>query len=319
MVETINITPENFLIEPHSRLGESPLYDPETDSLLWVDIIGKKVHWVDYSQTHDIETTRKNHKWVSVGDYIGCLGLTDQKWKYVVGAQYGYGIIDLNNVTPGESISIEYTNKLYKDDDYMRFNDGVVDPKGRFFAGSMWEWRSSPNQNGKLFCMDTDGFVSVSEENIGTPNGMGFSIDQKLFYFTDSDLHTIFKYDYKVETGEISNRREFIKLDDTLNPDGFHIAKDGSLWVAVWGGYAVRRYSSDGVLLQEYKFPANRVSCTAFAGKNMDDLIVTCASLHLKEPDYDFSNAQNEEDKGGAIFRIKLSDVQGTDRHVYKI
>lgn len=317
MVESVEV--KDVYLAPHCRLGEGPLYDPESDILLWVDIIGKKVHWVDYSKSDDVEYTRKSHRWVSVNNYIGCIGLTDQKLKYIAAAELGFGVVDLSKAEgKGEEVEIEYKDVVHKPEDMMRFNDGVIDPAGRFFAGSMWEWRGSPHSNGKLYCLDAEGFVSVAHEGIGTPNGMAFSQDAKTFFLTDSDKQTIFKFDYDIKTGALSNQREFLKVEKEVNPDGFHMDTAGNFWIAIWNGDAVRKYSPTGELLLEYKFPAKRISCTAFAGKNMDELIVTSASLHLRDPDYVYPEA-GEADKGGDIFRIKLSGVTGTNRNVYKL
>ena len=109
----------------------------------------------------------------------------------------------------------------------MRFNDGAIDPAGRFFAGSMTDNAlHTPTNEGGLFRLDPDRSVHRVIVPVFIPNGLGWSQDGKTMYFTDSPTQTIWAFDYDVETAEISNKRAWYKVDgepEGAQPDGFAI------------------------------------------------------------------------------------------------
>jgi D-xylonolactonase len=52
----------------------------------------------------------------------------------------------------------------------------------------------------------------------------------------------------------------------------------GDLWVAIYGGGCVNRYSPDGVLRQSLTVPAAQATSCAFAGAGLQLLFVTTAT-----------------------------------------
>lgn len=53
-------------------------------------------------------------------------------------------------------------------------------------------------------------------------------------------------------------------LEDVGTPGGMD--NDGDLWVAIWGGGRVHRYSPDGELREALHVPAEQTTSCAFAG-----------------------------------------------------
>uniref|UniRef100_A0A060TBD5 ARAD1D34386p n=1 Tax=Blastobotrys adeninivorans TaxID=409370 RepID=A0A060TBD5_BLAAD len=312
MVKTVDIT-ETFL-EPHARLAESPIYDHRNDVFAWVDIIDKKVFWMDNYSTAAGES-KPSYKWAKVNSNLGVICLTKTPMVYVVGAKLGFAKLDLRNAQGnGEEVDVEYLQQVQTEDEDLRFNDGFIDPAGRFFAGSMRMFNKTPKRPGSLYCFDGEGNVSVAIEKVKTPNGIAFSRDNKTMYFNDSPEHTTYKFDYDQTTGEISNRSVFVKVEDDLEPDGMCMSEDGHLWIAQWNGNCVRRYTPEGELVEQYNFPAKRVACPCFAGPDMDELIVVAAHLELLNDKYVWAPS---EDKGGEIFRVKIPGVKGVKRNIY--
>jgi len=66
--------------------------------------------------------------------------------------------------------------------------------------------------------------------------------------------------------------------DDIGTPDGLTVDSAGDLWVAIYGGGQVRRYSPDGVLREVLAVPAAQTTSCAFAGARLDRLYVTTAT-----------------------------------------
>jgi sugar lactone lactonase YvrE len=65
-----------------------------------------------------------------------------------------------------------------------RFNDGKCDRAGRFWVGSL-AINTAPDQ-GALWRLDANGSVQCMARNIHVANGLGWSPDDSVFYFTDS-------------------------------------------------------------------------------------------------------------------------------------
>jgi D-xylono/L-arabinono-1,4-lactonase len=181
-----------------------------------------------------------------------------------------------------------------------RFNDVFADPRGRVFAGTM----KSNTQAGKLYRIDPDGSYRILIDGLGTPNGMGFTPDQKGFYFTHTTARTVYLFDYDIDTGEITNQRPFFQLpqEDQARPDGLAVDAEGYVWSALWDGACVLRYSPDGTLDRRIDLPVKQTSCPAFGGADYTDLYITTAG------------GQNREQNGaeaGALFCVNLG-IAGT-------
>lgn len=307
-------------MEPHNRLGEGPLYDHRNGIFAWIDIRGFTVHWVDYLKGSQQEIWA-THKWVFTGTPIGVLGLTKTPLKYVAASQEGFVVIDLTEVSgKGENVQVKMLKSINSSRPDLRFNDGVVDPQGKFLAGSMANFDAKNSPRGKLYRYSVEGDVEVIVDDAGTPNGIGFSPDLKYLYWTDSPISTIFRFDYDVKNGRLSNRQPWLipKLEqlEKAAPDGLAISEDGDVWIAFWGGSSVRRYSQNGELKEIYKFPAQRCSCPTFAGKDLDELVVVSASLRVDDKNFKYIP---EEDKGGEIFRVKIPGVKGIPRDIFPL
>ncbi|KAF7966641.1 hypothetical protein HWV62_37605 [Athelia sp. TMB] len=196
---------------------------------------------------------------------------------------------------------------------YVRFNDGACDSKGRFFAGSVYS--SALGIPGQLWRYDpADGTCVVVDEGPFTDsNGLGWSPDNKTLYFTDSKANIIYAYDYDSETGAISNRRVFT---DALVQgqviegfaDGLCIDSEGGVWSARWGGSCIVRYSSDGTIDAEIKFPTvYKVTACCFGGPNEDKLYVTTAHCDATNDTEFAEEKQREFPDSGHLFVVDLA------------
>jgi sugar lactone lactonase YvrE len=164
-----------------------------------------------------------------------------------------------------------------------RFNDAATDFMGRFWVGTLND-ANPKGPDGELFCVQGDGSYRLMDKNITVANGIGWSPDRKVMYFTDSFRYSIYAYDYAAETGTISNRRTFVQTSpDAGIPDGLTVDSEGFVWSAYCGGWKVVRYNPEGKVDREYRLPvANPTSC-AFGGKRLDELYITSAHLGLSK------------------------------------
>jgi sugar lactone lactonase YvrE len=279
-----------LIADERAVVGEGPVWDGTLGNLYWTDIHTGRLFAYD-------PTTSKNRQ-IHAGINVGGLrmnqggGLTLGTWEGVM---------------------------LWRSDDdwtwlrhdkELRFNDVAAGPDGSFYAGTYY----GGDPLGQLYRYFPDGSVEVIADGIGCSNGMGFSPDLRTFYHTDSNVRTIYAYDYNPTTQRQSNRRVFVTLDNHEGiPDGMTVDAEGFVWSANWGGGCVIRFDPDGKEERRIRFPATQTSAVAFGGPDLTDLYVTSARAGTGEPPsglepigYDFS-----AHRGGELYRIRDVGVKG--------
>jgi sugar lactone lactonase YvrE/DNA-binding IclR family transcriptional regulator len=179
-----------------------------------------------------------------------------------------------------------------------RFNDGKCDRLGRFWAGTL-AIDTTPG-HGSLYRLDPDGRCSTMDEGFHISNGLGWSPDDRLFYFTDSGAKRIYVYDFDLKSGSISNRRIFVELPDGVGtPDGLAVDSKGFVWSAHWDGWCVTRYAPDGKVERVINLPVPRPTSCAFGGPDFSTLYVTSARIRLS------AQQLAEAPLSGSVFAIR--------------
>ena len=159
-------------------------------------------------------------------------------------------------------------------------NDAKCDPAGRLLAGTM-AFDASPH-SAALYRVEPDWSFAQIVRDATQSNGIAWSPSGSRMYFIDSATQGVDVFDYDVDTGSASNRRRLVTIDPAHGvPDGMAADAKGNLWVACFGGAAVRCYSPAGVLLDEIFFPVTQVTSCAFGGPGLADLYVTSAAYRL--------------------------------------
>jgi sugar lactone lactonase YvrE len=164
-----------------------------------------------------------------------------------------------------------------------RMNDGVADPAGRFWAGSMAY--DGTHGAGSLYRTDPDGTVVRVLDGLTIANGPAFTADGAIMYLADTAAGTILRCRVDPVSGELSGGPEtFAQLHDGEgSPDGMTVDAEGCLWAAMWGAGAVRRYHPDGSLLHTVTVPAPHP--TSVCLHPIDSrLYVTTARYGVKSP-----------------------------------
>lgn len=192
------------------------------------------------------------------------------------------------------------------DERETRFNDVIADPVGRVFCGTM----PTKDRLGRLYRLDPDGSLHIVLEDIGISNGLGFTPDKKTMYYTDSTRLVIYRFDYDQATGEISNRRDFLRTPEGEGvPDGMTVDAEGYVWSARWDGNHLFRYNVRGEEVLRIPLPARKVSCVTFGGTDFSDIYISTAGGQ---------DRANEGSGAGAIFRINLG-IKGVPEFVSRI
>ena len=286
-----------IIVDYLNEVGEGPLWHPYEKRLYWVDITGGKMFWY--------EPSTNTHDQFFEGKTIG--GFTIQKdGSFLLFLENG-SIASLKNNT------MEYLVSEILEERGMRFNDVVTDPEGRVFAGTMHQNSDlalNGEKLGNLYRIDKDMSINKVLQGTKIPNGMGFSLDHKTMYYTDSGNKSIYSFDYDKNTGNISNQKSLITVPDGEGlPDGMTVDSNGDIWSASAGGYSLNQYSSSGVQKQSIKIPASMVSSLTFGGDNLDDMFITTIG------------GENKKDNGsgaGALFHLNLG-VKGNPEFLSEI
>ena len=161
-----------------------------------------------------------------------------------------------------------------------RFNDGKCDRRGRLFAGTMDNEEVACT--GTLYRLDPDLSVHVMATDVHLSNGLDWSPDDRVMYYTDSLRHVIWVYDFDLETGEIGTRRVFAEVPAGAGvPDGLCVDAEGFVWSAHWGGWRVTRYGPDGRIDRVIELPASQITCPTFGGPDLDVLYVSSAAIGM--------------------------------------
>jgi sugar lactone lactonase YvrE len=249
-----------------ATLGEGPAWDVKTGTLFWIDILENRVHF-----------HRENEDgFFQLDDMPGCLAPC-KNGNLIVAARAS--IFELQPATAEKTILASITEPANN-----RFNDGKCDPAGRFLAGTMNMDEKTPS--GALYSFDGKTVTNLLS-GITISNGMAWSTDYNTFYYIDTPTREVKAFDYDISTGQIANPRVAITVPESLGwPDGMTSDAEGNLWIAMWGGAQITRWSpSMGQLLEEIPLPAKNITSCAFGGENLDELYITSARTGLEAAD----------------------------------
>ena len=247
-----------------AELGESPLWIGSQEALWLVDIKGRRLHRL---AAHGGE----QRSWAAPE----CPGFLAERAAggLVVGLQSG-----LHHFDPASGA---YT-LLARVEPHLpdnRLNDGCVSPEGAVWFGSMHDPEREPS--GALYRLDAERGCVCLDTGYVVTNGPAFSPDGRTFYHTDSPARTVYAFD-RPEPHRLTNKRALIRIESGAGyPDGTTVDAEGCLWVALWAGWSVRRYSPRGQLLATVTLPCAQVTKVAFGAAGLRTAYVTTARQGL--------------------------------------
>lgn len=240
-------------------LGEGPWWDAANRRLWWVDILGRKVHRSNLGgQNHTAWTTDEH-----VGFAVPCVdGAT------VLGLRSGLARLDpiSGRTTRGPAVDAQRSDH--------RINDGKTDRRGRLWFGTMHDEETDPTS--ALYRSDERGLMRILGR-VTTSNGLGWSPDDRVMYYTDSMTRSIVAYEFRPDEGAIGAGRVFATDPDSYVPDGLTVDTDGCVWSAKWNGGKVIRYAPSGRIDREIRLPVTRPTSCMFVDDDLRTLAVTSA------------------------------------------
>ena len=280
-------------LDAHAKLGECPRWDASSKKLYWVDI--------NRFQLHRFDPVTGQDEFLQFEEEIGCFSLRE-KGGFVLAMRSGYFLLD------GWNTELSKLSDPESDLDKTRFNDGRCDAKGRLFAGSYYPPKDYDGAN--LWSLGGDYSVSLVADDLLTTNGIAFSPDNTTFYYADTPKHVIYRCDFDVATGAVSNRSIFKEFPRGLGrPDGASVDVEGCYWSALYEGSRVVRLSPEGEILQEISVPAKCPTMVAFGDEDMRTLYITTAGERSEEECKEYPHT-------GAIFSVRV-EVPGLPENLF--
>jgi sugar lactone lactonase YvrE len=259
---SVRLLSADLVVDAHATLGEGARWDPAGGRLYWVDIVAPALHVYDPATDSDGA--------VPVDRYLGAIA-PRESGGLISAVQEGFATLD------PMTGAVNLLAAVHASDSGLRMNDGNCDPQGRFWAGSM-AFDERPGA-GSLYRLDPDGSVVEMLTDVTISNGIVWSPDEATVYYIDTPTRRVDAFSFDPHEGTIRDRRPSVSLPPGPgSPDGMTIDADGCLWVALYGGSAVHRYTPAGVLDAVVPVPATATTCCAFGGADLDVLYVTTAA-----------------------------------------
>jgi sugar lactone lactonase YvrE len=279
----------------HCTVGEGALWDSDHQALLFLDIVGRKVHRYD-------PASGETRSWTTP-EAVGAMALRKQGG-VVLAMKHEIQALDL------ATGAFEPLARLEDAPERTTVNDGKADRNGRFVVGLCTHGVEDPQPIGGLYVADADHRVRRLDSGVHFSNSPCFSPDGRTLYFADSFLYALYAYDYDPAAGTASNRRVFVDTRELGGmPDGATVDADGRVWMALFRAGKVGAFRPDGSLERLVDIPARLVSSVAFGGANLDRLFVTTLDpSFMGEP---------AEPGGGELFVVDGLGARGLPEPAY--
>lgn len=270
-----------------AELGEGPVW-VERDRALWfTDIKQRKVYRYD-------PFTGARRSWDSP-EQVGFV-LPADRGAFVAGLQSGLHHFDERT---GE---FRLVAEIEPDRPGNRLNDGVVDPSGRLWFGTMDN--GEREKTGAFYRFEHGHVRSTGLEAIPITNGPCLSPDGRILYWVDTLAGTIAACDV-ADDGTLGPSRPFVRIEPSEGyPDGPTIDSEGCVWISLYAGWEARRYSPAGELVGRVRFPVANITKIAFGGEDLRTGWATTARQLLKPEEIE------RQPEAGDLFEFRV-DVPG--------
>lgn len=270
-------------------LGESPVWDPRTRRLRWVDLFDGVRHHTDPVTAED--------EIVETGSSCGFVALAED------GLLHARGSVVVREDPAGahDVVDIDPSGIL-------RINDSQVAPGGWLFCGLMGVARDQRDGTGRLVRVDPDGTLTPVSDGLTVANGMGWSPDGRTMYHVDTMALRVDRLDFDPETGTASGRRPAFSTEAFGGiPDGLAVDIEGRIWLAHFGTPFVVCTDDTGREIDRVELPVPNVTSCAFGGGDLSTLFVTTS----------WRDATEQHPDAGAVFAVPTSTTGQQPRYAW--
>ncbi len=278
------------VVDARARVGESPVWDAESNRLFWVDILECRLSALELG-------SGAVRSW-SLPAAVGSIALCAAPDRVAVALPNGVHILSLDSgdlqflVDPEPGLP---TNRL---------NDGKAGPDGAFWVGSMDD-RPVKEPVAALYRIAPDGTAERKIDGLLVSNGLAWSADGRTMFHSNSRGPWIDRWRFDPATGAIGERTRIATLtNESGRPDGGATDLEGAYWSCGVSAGCLNRFSPDGVLLQRVPLPVPAPTMCAFGGPDLRTLFVTSLREGLS------AETLARHPQSGGIFALR-TDVAG--------
>jgi sugar lactone lactonase YvrE len=273
-------------------LTEGVRWYEERQEVLWVDILGRGFHRATLTGDGRPDQVRT----MALDRHVGAVAPV-AGGGYVLAAGQGFLLTD-------DAGSVRELAQPEAGHLGVRMNDGACDPQGRFWAGTM-AYDEAPGA-GALYRLELDGHCATVLTGLTISNGIGWSPDGGTMYLSDSGTGLVEAFDFDDVTGAVSGRRTLVHIDQPgVAPDGLTVDEQGDIWVAMYGGWAVKCYGPEGSLRATVDIPVAQATSCAFGGTDRRTLFVTTGRERLDQAELE------RQPDAGRVLSVTGLDARG--------
>ncbi len=250
------------LMPVQAMLGEGPVWVGRDRALWFVDIKSRHIHRID-------PATGEAARW-DAPDQVGWV-LPSADGGMVAGLRTG-----LHRFDPADG-SFAFIARPEADPAGNRLNDAATDGAGRLWFGTMDDGET--DASGRLYRFADGAIADSGLPPVCITNGPAIGGDR--LYHTDTVGRTIWRATIH-DDGSLGRPERFVTIEEGAgHPDGSVVDADDCLWVALWGGWGVRRYDPAGTLIGTVRLPASNITKIAFGGDGLRTAYATSARKGL--------------------------------------
>jgi sugar lactone lactonase YvrE len=270
-----------------AELGEGPVWDPRDKALWFTDIKKRKIHRYD-------PANGQRRSW-DAPEQVGFV-LPAANGGFVAGLMSGLHRFDESTGRFSLIAAVD------PDRPNNRLNDGVVDPAGRLWFGTMDNGETG--KTGAFYRFERGTVAATGIDRIAITNGPALSPDGQILYFVDTRAGTIGCADVG-DDGALGPPRPFARIDPAEgHPDGPTVDSEGCVWIGLYAGWEARRYSPAGEVVDRVRFPVANITKIAFGGDDLRTVYATTARHLLSQSEME------RQPQAGNLFEFRV-DVPG--------
>ncbi|MES2038958.1 MAG: SMP-30/gluconolactonase/LRE family protein [Pseudomonadota bacterium] len=285
--------------EVATHLGEGPVW--HAGALYFVDIKSHKIH-------RCAEDGSARQSWDApdqIGFILPIMSNKGESGNFICGLPGK--LVRFSSSTGSFSTMLE----VETDRPGNRLNDGYIDNHGCLWFGSMDDGEKA--LSGSLYRLkyrlNTLADLQAKDHDYVITNGPCMSPDGKVFYHTDTLRKKIYAFDVTPD-GSLSGKRVFADITNGGHPDGTVVDAEGFLWVAIFAGKRVERYSPAGEIVQVINFPCSNITKVCFGGADLRTVFVTTAWKGMS------AEKREQQPLAGGLFSFRV-DAPGLPQYQF--
>lgn len=270
--------------------GTSAIWHPRLGQLCWVDVNGKTLNLYNPVLTM--------HRELYLGQRVFAVAPIDNGEVLIL---LENGFYTLNPATGTKQFLLEMT------EGYSNIHEatGAIDPNGNYWISVTALNESTTTA---LFRIENNQSIELIADGMGISGGMGWSIDQPVLYYLDSDKGRLLAFTVDLLTGKIIARTDIFEFSlNEATPKGMTPDSNGNLWIGYWDYPEISCINpASGDLLLTIDIPARFLTSITYGDADSGTLYFTTARNSL-----DGSNL-SDNPKEGFVYRFPAT-VAGTD------